>query len=148
LDRSLLDRLAERPEPWRPEPGDILTGAITQIEQRTSSYDGTPYVAITIEAEAGSTECRQPVPIGSLRTFHAFHTVPRNELHKLRPQVLERIGIAYDGRGERKYEQWRIALDRSGPPIDWDAIPVDPVQGVDGASERGSSGSQGDEIPY
>ncbi len=107
--------------------GDKLIGKIVGLDTRISSYSEEAYPIVTVEAEEGSTEAGQPIEAGEERAWHAFDTVPRNELKKAKPQPGERIGAAFHGKhADRGYNCWRLIVDRpSEAAFDWDLVPAD-----------------------
>jgi hypothetical protein len=141
--KTLAERLDESADAWRPEPGDKLIGTVVGFDQRTSSYDDTPYPVVTVDIEDGSTEKRQPIAPGTEKAWHAYHTVPRNELSKLRPQVGERLGVAYYGKGPKSYERYRVIVDRPKAQINWDAIPSGDQAVDDERGERSANDTEG-----
>jgi hypothetical protein len=100
-DTAALDRLDSFPEPWKPSAGDKLAGEIISIDVRETEYGEYPIVTVLTND-------------GRELSFHAFHTVARNEIAKLEPEVGERIGIAYHGKSaDGRYERYRVLmLDR------------------------------------
>jgi hypothetical protein len=109
-----LDRLDSFPEAWKPDPGEKLVGKIIGLDTRETEYGEYPIVTV-LTAD------------GRELAFHAFHTVARNELAKLEPDIGEQIGIAYHGRAEGgNYERYRILmLDRDvaqSKRPDWKAM--------------------------
>jgi hypothetical protein len=123
---TLEDRLDSFAEAWRPEAaGDKLMGRVVSVDMRDSEY-GDPYPIVTVETDDGTE-----------RAFHGFHTIARRELAKQKPQIGDRIGIAYHGRGEpakpgmNGAELYRVIVEKPEPePVDWDAI-VDGDPGPD-----------------
>jgi hypothetical protein len=96
------------PEAWRPKVGDFLIGKVTGVDERDGEY-GT-YPIVTVETEDGKR-----------LAFHAFHTVARGELARLRPKAGDEIGIKYHGKdAERGYERYTMRVDRPGAEVDWD----------------------------
>lgn len=108
--RTLEDRLDSRPEGWRPTPGDKLTGTVVGLDERDSDY-GEPYPVVTIACD----DDREVA-------VHGFHTVLRRELARQRPQVGDRIGVAYHGKSDRGYERYRVIVEHDEPTqaVDWD----------------------------
>lgn len=109
--RSLEERLDAPAEAWKPEAGDKLIGEILDLDERESNYDDQPYPLVTVLSDDGEE-----------RAFHAFHTVARRELGRLRPRIGERIGIAYHGRHAKGYERYVIKLDRVPKSPNWDRV--------------------------
>ncbi len=114
---SIEDRLDSFAEAWRPTtPGDKIVGRVVDIDMRDSDY-GDPYPIVTVETDDGAE-----------LAFHGFHTVARRELAKKKPQIGDRIGIAYHGKGEPAKagmsgaELYKIIVEREESPVDWDAV--------------------------
>ena len=103
----------EFPEAWRPKVGDCLIGTVVSTDERDGEY-GT-YPIVTVETRDGKR-----------LAVHAFHTVARGELARLRPKVGDEIGIKYHGKdAERGYERYTMRVDRPGAEPDWDRIEAD-----------------------
>lgn len=109
MSSTLTDRLDQFPEGWRPHPGDKTVGQVVSLDTRDGQYGAYPVV--TVAADDGREVA-----------VHAFHTVLRGELARLRPEPGERIGIAYHGRGDGSYERYRVIVERDRPAggVDWD----------------------------
>src|SRR5206468_3062798 len=108
--KTLDERLDAFAEPWKPEPGDKLIGEVADLDERESEYGSYPIVTVLTDE-------------GEELAFHAFRTVAKNELAKVRPQIGDRIGIAYHGKPDGKdYELYRIIVERDEAPkaLDWD----------------------------
>lgn len=104
-------RLDTNAQGWRPEVGEKLVGIILEVSEGESEYGRYPLLIVD------ST--------GDYIAVHAFHTVLKNELSRLRPQPGDTIGIKYLGKPPGKsYESYRVALDRKNSTAagaDWDA---------------------------
>ena len=106
---GISDRLDAPPaEGWRPQSGDKLIGTIVEITEGASEYGTYPLIVVQPDDD--------PTP----RSVHAFHTVLKNELEKLRPTEGDSIGIKYLGRqtgkgGGASYESYKVALERNTP---------------------------------
>jgi hypothetical protein len=96
----LRRELASFPQPWRPQPGDVLVGSVLDVGERESKFGGS-YPTVTVETAAGE-----------LVIVHAYHTVIRDELAQLQPATGERIGFAYHGRGPEGYHRYRVKVER------------------------------------
>jgi hypothetical protein len=106
---ELVDR--DFADAWRPDPGDKLVGEIVELGQR-AGYNDEPYPIVTIKQDDGVE-----------LAFHAFHTVARNELAKLRPQIGQRLAVRYEGEkqgadGKSRYHAYRLATDQV-PAFNW-----------------------------
>lgn len=109
---TLEERLSREPEGWRPSPGDQLIGTVLDIDTRTSDYGEGVYPLLLVE----TTDDK-------LYAVHAFHTVLKSELARRRPNIGDRIGIRYSGIPDgKKYEHYRVELERPTVAPDWDAI--------------------------
>ncbi|MGI8711575.1 MAG: hypothetical protein ACR2LA_11350 [Acidimicrobiales bacterium] len=104
---SALDHLRQRlgrpPAPaWRPSPGEVLTGTVAELSQRSHPEYG-PYPTLIVVDEAGQHW-----------TWCAFHHVAKDQLDQHRPAVGDLVGIAYDGRHpDRGYHLWRLVVERA-----------------------------------
>lgn len=110
---NLIDSLDEADAPgWRPNPGDKVAGTISGISHRTSDYGQGDYPIITLRTAAG------PVAI------HCFHTVLKNEIAGVAPQLGDELAVKYEGLKQPKngagkgYESYRVA-HRSLRGVDW-----------------------------
>src|SRR5215207_7993353 len=81
----MSERLGMFPEAWQPKPGDQLIGGVTDVDERDGEYGLYPIVCVLTDD-------------GDEFAVHGFHTVLRNEFAKQRPEVGDRIGIAYHGK--------------------------------------------------
>ncbi len=142
--KSITERLDSFAEAWRPEPGDKLVGLIVDLDERVSQYSDDPYPVVTVQTDDGEE-----------LAFHAFRTVARNELAKLRPAVGDRIGVAYHGKKDgRNWESYKIIVERADPEpraFDWDKHVTDdaaePAVEPEPVSEPAKEASE-DDIPF
>jgi hypothetical protein len=95
----LRDQLA-LPQPWRPEPGDVLVGVVVDLGERPSKYGGT-YPTVTVATESGEVV-----------VVHAMRKVLRDELEEQGPVPGERIGFQYHGIAEGGYHRYKCRVDR------------------------------------
>jgi hypothetical protein len=138
--RSLEERLESFAEAWTPQAkGDKLVGTVVDVDLRDSDYGDDKYPIVTVMRDDGSEAA-----------FHGFHTVARRELAKRKPQVGDRIGIAYFGKAEPKKpgmsgaELYKVIVEQAEPqPLDWDAVDA----GAETAEERGEAEAD-DSIPF
>ena len=147
--RNLADRVDSFPDPWLHEPGDKLIGEV--LELATADKGFGPYSMLTVlVAESGSTEQGgKAIPAGSERVWHAFGTVPENELKKLTPRVGDLIAAKYFGvRDGTDYKAYRIIVEPKAPRGASDVV-------LDAAAEAGDEADPGetpveedDGIPY
>lgn len=91
---------------WRPNPGDKITGKVTQLSLGESEYGVYPIVTLGDVA------------------VHAFHTVLRRELNRIRPVVGHTLTIEYHGstaEGTGKFNKGYEAYTVSSPEyvFDW-----------------------------
>lgn len=91
---------AEHPDSWIPvEPGDTLTGTVTDVQEAWSDVrqQGSWYPLISVQvAEATGYE-----PGAELKV-HAFGAVLYNEIMRRRPEVGEEVTFTFDGEREPK----------------------------------------------
>jgi len=138
---SIEDRLQYEVTTWVAEnPGDILAGTIVGISELEGDYGPYPYVEVMKKD-------------GSVWGWHAFDTIPKNELAKQRAAVGDELGAKFEGMKPTKpgskykeYKGWRVIVEKASGPVDepdWDAMKdatddeVADVRGdvVDGAGE-------------
>ncbi len=99
-------------EAWRPEPGDVIKGEVTEVTEYAGGGFGS-YPIITIATDDGE------------RAVHCFHTVLRNEMARLDVQPGVPIALLYKGKvdgkdGGASYESYRVKrLDQQGRKFDW-----------------------------
>jgi len=140
---SLEDQLDTEPaKGWKPIAGDKIVGTIVGIDERISTYGGT-YPVVELETDAGRV------------AVHAFHTVLKKELAKLRPVAGDKLGIKYLGRDAKSgnYENYRVVLERADPSTapapDWDAMGADAsTELAAAASATPTVGGHDDEEPF
>ncbi len=84
---------------WRPGPGDVLRGHMVTVEARTTEY-GT-YPAVYVELEDGT-----------LAVAHAFHTVLKEELKRVKPNPGDYIEMVYLGQQDSAKRK-----DAGGKPV-------------------------------
>jgi hypothetical protein len=106
-----LDR--DYAEAWRPDPGEVLAGAITEITSRDGGYGEYPILVV-----------RQGAPMETELAFHAIHTVAQSELASKKPQIGETIAIKYLGKreaasGKTTYDGYKVVIDRDAGEFDW-----------------------------
>lgn len=104
---------------WRPNTGDMISGAIVAITSRTSEYGTYPVVTLDTGDDTHYT------------AVHAFHTTLLDGLKQLRPTPGETLTIAYmgkvasnkrkDANGDRvQYHHYVIDNPDSTTPYSWD----------------------------
>jgi hypothetical protein len=106
---------------WRPEKGDQLEGAVLGVKIGTSTFGDYPIVFVLNDTDD------EPVAI------HAFHTTLSNELRGQRPEMGDKLFVAYLGpkenyEGPKGYDPPEIyAAVVTKPTADkrsvWDAMP-------------------------
>jgi hypothetical protein len=117
--RSLADRVDSFPDPWLHEPGDKLVGEVVEVSTADKGYG--PYSLLTVlVAERGSTEQGgKAIAPGSERVWHAFGTVPENELKKRSPHVGDLVAVKFFGiREGTDYKAYRILVEQGTPRRD------------------------------
>lgn len=110
MPKSMEERLDQEYAPaWRPEPGGILIGTVTDVDEAPGT-DWGPYPVVTIETADGEEFA-----------VHAFHTVLRNEILKLAPVEGDGLGIKYKGKSKTKsgadVELYAVKIDRKTPRV-------------------------------
>lgn len=125
---NLSDRLdAPTAAGWRPEPDDKIVGVIVDISEGAGDYGSYPIVTV------------DPGDGAELVAVHAFHSVLKSELARLKPAVGDEIGIKYEGKKQGKnqtYDNYKVALESARPRTpNWDAI------GAEAAAENAAVGT-------
>lgn len=121
-------------EAWRPEPGDRVIGKVVGLDERQGDYE--PYPVVTIQTSTNE-----------LVAVHGFHSVLKNELAKLAPQVGDEVGIVYKGKTEPKtkggneYENYKVVIERGDG-----SAPTTPDWAAHQASAKAEMGE--DEEPF
>lgn len=141
---------SEFPEPWKPSPGDSISGRVTDVAVIDPNGQGK-YPCVTVETADGSR-----------RAIHAFHSVLRNGLARCAPKIGDEIAILYTGKQQganREYHNYRVSGGQARE-VDWDAfLPPDerpdtgappiPPAPVRPQQPSGSAGAQfGDDVPF
>jgi hypothetical protein len=84
----------EQAEGWKPEVGDVVVGTVVDLARQRSEYTGDLYPIITVQRDDGT-----------LVAIHCFHTVLRNRMIELQPQIGETIGVKYISETEEVKEK-------------------------------------------
>jgi hypothetical protein len=125
---------------WRPDPGDILEGVVTEITEYAGGGYGD-YPIVTVKQDDGTS-----------LAAHCFHTVLRNELARLDVQAGEGIAILYAGPqqtrdGKATYEGYRVRMpDRVAKRFNW-APAADADSTAAGDLESSDAGDD-DNLPF
>lgn len=112
---------------WMPEAGDEITGKVVFLEMSDNSNSEYPaYPIITIERDEN----------GDLVKVHAFHSILRDGLKKVRPSVGSLITVKYagkvasknkDAKGESREYHSYVVFDPTAEvvsaEINWDDVP-------------------------
>jgi hypothetical protein len=109
---TLSESLDNESEAWKPEPGDKLVGIVTNIEIVDSKFGGK-YPVVEVSTD------------DTVRVFHAFHTVAKNQLRRAKPQVGEPIAIKFLGDHVNGYKDYRIRVERPGA-VAWEELSTPP----------------------
>lgn len=88
-------------EGWRPEEGDLLIGEVTEVTSGWSDHAGDFYPILTIKRRDN----------GESVSVHCFHTVLKNKILTLRPQVGQTVGIKYLGKHQHPKDASREVTD-------------------------------------
>lgn len=138
MTKSMEELLDFDPVSWgsKEEPleaGDSLIGEVVEISRGESVFGPYPIVGV-IDAEGGQW------------SWHAFHTVAKNELANQRPQPGDKIGVRYLGKAHpddpQSYVRFRVVVQRAtgahGHPesIDWDKVSADAASEMVGMDEE------------
>jgi hypothetical protein len=122
---------------WRPIPGDILEGTVTERSTRATEYG--EYPILTLETESGRTK-DDGIVAGEI-SVHAIHTALKNQVEDLDPKKGDYVGILFQGKIAREDAEdffgYRLKVTRNGGSA-----------GPDLAEPLPSSGGSDDEIPF
>ena len=96
---------------WRPSEGDELVGELIETDTRQAEHGDYPVLTFQTDDDARVA-------------VHAFHSVLRNGLAKLSPQVGDRVVIRYLGTKisrstGRTFHAYRVSSDGPPKPFDW-----------------------------
>lgn len=129
---SIMDRLGNKAESWGSkeeplEPGDQIVGKVVAVTEGESTYG--PYPIIEIEVKT-CTEQGRSVPPGTLKAWHVFDTVAKNEVAKQKPAPRDEIGGQFLGVKKTKpgsayesYRDWHVITEKVTGAVDapnWD----------------------------
>jgi hypothetical protein len=87
-DTLPMHALVKSARTWRPEPGDVLKGHVVTVQRRSTEFGPYPMVVMEVSDDAGNEQ---------LVAVHAFHTVLKNELTRVRPTPGSYLEVAYLG---------------------------------------------------
>lgn len=142
---AALDAPQETAEAWVPQEGDKLVGSVTRLDKFDGGYG--EYPILTVSTETGTTQNGSPVKEGTEFAFHAFNTVPKNEVEKQNAQPGDRLGVAFLGEGRSKngqtFKNYRVVVQKgqgATPSASEDQIVKD-AEAL-GATESDSDGIQ------
>lgn len=96
---------------WRPDAGQTVIGTVAHIGRRESEYG--VYPVITLAADGPDPETVEYVAV------NAFHSILKNALFELKPQVGTRLAVTYHGQAESKARK-----DRDGNPVKYHSYSV------------------------
>ena len=96
---------------WRPEAGQSIVGTVVHIGRRESEYGAYP--VITLAADGDDPGAIEYVAV------NAFHSILKNALFELKPQVGTRLAVTYHGQAESKGRK-----DRDGNPVKYHSYSV------------------------
>jgi hypothetical protein len=110
--RTLADRVDSFPDPWLHEPGDKLIGEIVELATADKGFGPYSMVTVLVSGPGSSEQGGKVIPAGCERVWHAFGTVPENELKKQTPRVGDLIAAKYFGvRDGTDYKAYRILVE-------------------------------------
>ncbi len=136
-----LDMDEQYADGWRPEPGAVLVGTVTDLGKGWSDYSGgRNYPIVTVEKDDGEKVA-----------IHCFHTVLEKKMKELRPTVGEVIGVKFIGKqptkdGTNEFANYNVKVKGRSVDIWGDTpAPVDLSEAVPAAT---TSDTGEDEIPF
>lgn len=104
LDLASLLR-HEPPTRWRPEPGEVVAGTLTKLEDKISFGRTAPTLYLLL-------------PDGRYATVRASGVVLRGGLDNLKPRTGETVAVKFEGMRTsaegRNYALHRLAVKRTG----------------------------------
>jgi hypothetical protein len=130
---SILDRLGNKAESWgsKEEPlaeGDRLVGKVVALNEGESTFG--EYPIIEVEVTSG-TEQGSEIPPGTIKAWHVFDTVAKNEVARKKPAIGDEIGAQFIGVQKTKpgstydsYRNWHVLVEKTTGAVDapnWDA---------------------------
>jgi hypothetical protein len=136
-------------EGWRPEPGDVVIGVITDLSNGWSDQTQTNYPIVTLHDEKTDKDV----------AVHAFHQVLRSKLNELRPKVGETIGIKFVEKrptkdGKREVSIYNVKVKGRSANI-WDTpvmapppVPSVVTQSIDAVAPEDEGTGADDDIPF
>lgn len=89
------------PKPgWRPNPGDSITGEVVDVQVGGGEFGDYPIVAVVTED-------------GEKVLIHAFHSVLKNQLRKVKPMPGDTLTVTFIGKeptkdGEREFHNYSV----------------------------------------
>jgi hypothetical protein len=127
MKMGIADRLGNKAESWGSKeepliPGDRIIGTVVAVTEGESTYG--PYPIIEIEVKTG-TEQDKKIPEGTLKAWHVFATVAKNEVAKQKPARNDEIGSEFlgtkatkPGSAHASYDDWHVIVEKATGPID------------------------------
>lgn len=100
------------PEAWRPDPGDTITGTLSEVQMIDPNGQGA-YPCVTLKTAEGLTN------------IHAFHQVLQRGIARRRPKVGDELTITYQGKREGgtygSYHSYQVSGGQD-QEVNWDAF--------------------------
>src|SRR5262249_27866818 len=96
------------------QPGETLVGVLTDVEMATSSFTGDAYPVLELQLDGGD-----------IVTVHCFRQVLQRQLRAKRPQIGDKLRIAYRGRAGEERDSaylYRVSVGDEPQRIDWDTV--------------------------
>lgn len=94
----------EAPEGWRPDPGDVLSGEVTEVAKGWSDYTDSYYPIVTLRTDDGK-----------MVNVHCFHEILKERMLDARPVVgtkleVECLGEKRTRDDKRSYVGYRVTV--------------------------------------
>jgi hypothetical protein len=111
---------------WRPAPGESVVGTVAHIGKRESEYGTYPVVTLAADSED------DPEAV-SYVAVNAFHSILKNQLFEIKPQVGDRIAVTYHGKiepskaGANPYHSYTVInpdAEVEDVAFDWNSDPA------------------------
>jgi hypothetical protein len=113
-EETSMSSSTENATGWRPKPGDVVSGTISDLVVIHGDYD--PYPCVEVQTADGA-----------LVAVHAFHTVLQRELARRKFKVGDEIEVRYvgevvkgSGKNELRYHGYKVK--GGGTSFNWSAF--------------------------
>lgn len=131
---------AAQPEGWRPSPGDVLTGKVSEVGKGWSDYTDSFYPIVTIETDDGK-----------FVNVHCFHEILKQRMLDLRPTIGQEITITCGEKtktkdGKRSFVTYKVTVPGEDGSGVWDSLGAQPQRASRAATDVPAPDD--DDIPF